>query len=243
MEWIYQLLGSLGYHHPLHPPLVHPVIGMVMGAFVFQLLATIRNNPQLATTARHCATLALCALIPAAAAGLMDWQHNLAGAWLFPIKIKLCLAGALLVALGSCFAVQRRAQVGSWLGIVCYGLPLLIVVALGYFGGELVYAKPAKGAQAATADVQAGERLFLQHCSACHPSGENVLKPALAPRRAPQLADERTFLSYLRHPHARDGTDTVMPAFPVDKLADSEAGQIRRYILDVLRQQPGGTPG
>ena len=240
MDWVYQFLGSLGYHHPLHPPLVHLVVGMAMGAFIFHLLATIRNSPQLAATARHCNALALYALLPVAAAGFMDWQHNFAGAWLFPIKMKLFLAGALLVALGSCFALQRRSLVGAGLGIVCYGLPLLMVVALGYFGGELVYAKPAKpakGASMATADQQAGERLFRQHCSACHPNGENVLKPALAPRSAPQLAADKTFLSYLRKPHARDGTDTVMPAFLEDKLSDREAGQIRSYMLEIFRQQ------
>jgi mono/diheme cytochrome c family protein len=233
-------LGSLGYHHPLHPPLVHLVVGMVMGAFIFHLLGTIRNSPQMAMTARHCSTLALCVVIPVAAVGVMDWQHNFAGAWLFPIKMKLFLAGALLAALGICFAKQRGSMVGSGLGLVCYGLPLLMVVALGYFGGELVYAKPAKpakGAGMATADQQAGERLFRQHCSACHPHGENVLKPALAPSRAPQLAAEKTFLSYLRNPHARDGTDTVMPAFPADKLSDGEAGQIRSYMLEIFRQQ------
>jgi mono/diheme cytochrome c family protein len=240
MDWVYQLLGSLGYHHPLHPPLVHLVVGMAMGAFIFHLLGSLRNSPQLAVTARHCNTLALCALIPAAAAGLMDWQHNFAGAWLFPIKMKLFLAGALLVALGICFVMHRRSMVGARFGLLCYGLPVLMVVALGYFGGELVYAKPAKpakGAGMATADQLAGERLFRQHCSACHPNGENVLKPALAPRRAPQLATEETFLSYLRKPHARDGTDTVMPAFPADKLSDAEAGQIRGYMLEVFQKQ------
>jgi mono/diheme cytochrome c family protein len=236
MEWLYQSLGSLGYHHPLHPPTVHLPIGMVIGTFIFHILATLRRSSQLEITARHCSTLALCTLLPVAAVGLLDWQHNYAGAWLFPIKMKLLLAGLLLVVLVICFIGQRRSTAGQGFRMACYGLPLLLVAALGYFGGELVYGAPQKIAKAESADLQEGERLFRLKCSTCHPNGENAMKPALAPRRAPQLADDKTFLSYLRHPKARDGTETVMPAFPEDKLSDGEARQIRRYVLEGLRQ-------
>jgi len=35
IELFYQVLGRMGYTHPLHPTLTHIVVGMVMGAFLF----------------------------------------------------------------------------------------------------------------------------------------------------------------------------------------------------------------
>jgi mono/diheme cytochrome c family protein len=236
MEWFYQLLAVLGYQHPLHPPLVHLPIGMVMGAFIFHLVATLRKSSQLETTARHCGTLALCALLPVSVVGYLDWQHRYAGAWLLPIKMKLLLAGILLMVLGVCFARRHHRIPGLRFSMACYALPLLLVAALGYFGGELVYGTLPKATKAEVVSASAGEPLFQRNCAGCHPNGENPLKPALAPRNAPQLADEKAFLEFLRHPKARDGSDSRMPAFPEDKLTDGEARQIRRYVLEVLRR-------
>ena len=74
-DYIYQTLTNFGYNHPVHPTLTHVPIGMVMGAFIFVLIAVMTRKKNLAQTARHCSVLALIAAVPTALLGLMDWQH------------------------------------------------------------------------------------------------------------------------------------------------------------------------
>src|SRR4030067_1074900 len=99
IESIYQTLAKFGYAHPLHPTLTHLPIGMVMGAFFFALAALIFRRTNLSQSASHCAVLALIAAGPTVLLGLMDWQHFYGGALLFPIKMKLVLAGILIIFL------------------------------------------------------------------------------------------------------------------------------------------------
>jgi uncharacterized membrane protein len=237
MDWLYQVLASVGYHHPLHPPLVHLPIGMVIGALLFQSLAAIRKAPYLENTARHCSAVALVALPVAVIGGFLDWNHYYAGAWLLPVKIKMFLASALLGVLVCGVWMQRRSTLKSWHLVVLYGLPLLLVAGLGYFGGELVYATSRQTAGVQVAGHQMGEQLFRTNCGSCHPDGGNTLKPTMPLRSAPQVADERVFVEYLRNPKAREGATTLMPAFSQDRLSDGEALQIRRYVIEVLRPQ------
>ncbi len=147
------------------------------------------------------------------------------------------LAGALLGALVGCLMVPRRTALKSQYLMVLYGVPLLLVAGLGYFGGELVYANSRRIDGVRTASQVAGEQSFRTNCGSCHPDGGNTLKPTLPLRSAPQLADERVFGEYLRNPKARDGANTLMPAFSQDRLSDGEALQIRRYVIEVLRPQ------
>lgn len=236
MEWLYQGLAFLGYHHPLHPPLVHLPIGMVIGALLFHLLAVVKKKPNLESTSRHCSTLALAALPVAAIGGLLDWHHFYAGAWLLPIKIKMFLAGALLAVLvGGVFMQHRSTSRSPYLGVL-YGLALLLAAGIGYFGGELVYGNSRRPAGLSVASQSRGKELFRAHCGGCHPDGENTMKPTLPLRSAPQLADEHVFLGYLRDPKARDGSPTLMPPFAQDRLSDEEAMQIRRYVIEGLRR-------
>jgi uncharacterized membrane protein len=235
MDWLYQVLASVGYRHPLHPPFVHLPIGMVMGALLFQLLAILSRATYYETTARHCIALALIALPLAVMAGLLDWHQFYAGAWLLPVKIKMIMAGVLLGALVGCLMVPRWTTLKSQYLMALYGVPLLLVAGLGYFGGELVYGNSRRTDGVRTASQVAGEQSFRTNCGSCHPDGGNTLKPKLPLRGAPQLTDERVFVEYLRNPKARDGATTLMPAFPKDRLSDGEALQIRRYVIEVLR--------
>jgi len=83
MESFYQTLARIGYTHPLHPTLTHLVMGLVMGAFIFILIAAFFRRESLARTAWHCIILAVIALLPTAVLGYADWQHSFAGDLIF----------------------------------------------------------------------------------------------------------------------------------------------------------------
>lgn len=242
IEFFYKILTAIGYTHPIHAPTTHIPVGMVIGAFIFGVVSWKFKKDTLARTAHHCIILALLALLPTVIAGIMDWQHYYAGVWLFPIKMKLPLASLLLILLVFGLSAGYRAEGISKRALIIYALCLLNVTALGYFGGELAYsgrapAKPSESAQSpVTAEVEAGATLFKQTCGACHPKGGNSIKQNLPLKRAPQLVNFETFLAYIQSPKARDGSTTVMPAFPADKLSDQQARDIYQYIVEVLEE-------
>ena len=242
IEFLYNSLAKVGYTHPIHPAVTHLTVGMVIGAFLFGIVAWKLRHQGLARTAHHCIILALLAVFPTVLSGLMDWQHYYGGAWLFPIKMKLPLAGLLLILLVFALSAGSRAESISKRALIIYALCLVNVTALGYFGGELAYggrapAKPGDSAKlTVTADVEAGANLFNQTCSACHPNGGNSIKQNLPLITAPQLVNFETFLSYIRSPKARDGSQTLMPSFSPEKLSDQQAREVYQYIVKVLEK-------
>ena len=139
MESVYQTLAKIGYTHPLHPTLTHLVMGLVMGAFIFVLIAMFFRRESLARTAWRCMVLALIALLPTAVLGYADWQHRFAGDLIFPITMKLILAGLLLVLLVVAIVMGFRTENWSKNVVTIYAVCLVVVIGIGYFGGELVY--------------------------------------------------------------------------------------------------------
>ena len=169
LNQIYETLARLGYHHPIHPPLTHLPVGLVMGAFLFVLASWIFNRKSLARSARHCIALALLALVPAALFGFMDWRHFYAGALLSPIRIKMGLAVALAVLLLAAWAFSRKEERIKGRLIVVFGLCLATVSVLGFFGGELVYGvRAGTAASGDTPQIGQGADLFVQKCALCH---------------------------------------------------------------------------
>jgi len=236
IELFYQILGTIGYTHPVHPTLTHVVMGLVIGAFVFGFVSWMRGHTTLVPTARHCLILALITLFPTVLFGYMDWQHYYAGGWLFAIKMKLILACILLVLLSVVVISKSTTERGTINIVLLYGLCLLTVIALGYFGGELVYGSRTKEAAPDAPDIQAGAELFTTSCSACHPDGGNIFKASLPLKEAPQLTDFNTFLAYIRSPKARDGAQTSMPSFGAGKISDQQANELYQYIIQVLQK-------
>ena len=175
-EFMYQSLANFGYNHPIHPTLTHVPIGMVMGAFIFVLIAVITRKTNLAQTARHCSVLALIAAVPTALLGLMDWQHFYGGSLLFPIKMKLILAGILIVFLALAVIFGFFGETFSKLVISLYALCLFSVIGLGYFGGELVYGTKTPAAEVAEGPAAEGAMVFQQNCSACHLTDSTATK-------------------------------------------------------------------
>lgn len=169
MNWIYETLSRVGYHHPLHPAVTHIPVGLVIGAFLFSLAAWILNRESLSQSAKHCIILALLAVPPVALLGFMDWQHFYAGASLPPIRIKMMLAAALAVLLLVAWGASRKENRNMSRRTVVYGMCLITVIALGFFGGELVYGvRDVATASVDTPMVRQGADLFGSQCSLCH---------------------------------------------------------------------------
>ncbi len=185
-ENITRFLASIGYRHPIHPVLVHLPLGMVIGAFLFALLAVVFKKGTFANSSRHCLFLALVALPPTALLGYVDWQQRLGGASLLAIKMKFILAAVLFVLL-LLSAFSGRGEKGtSAKNLAILALSLVVAAGIGYFGGELVYGGKAAGAgitkaptaegrgRAATAaneardTVSQGAALFEERCAMCH---------------------------------------------------------------------------
>ena len=170
MESVYQVLAKIGYTHPLHPTLTHLVMGLVMGAFIFVLIAAFFRRESLARTAWRCMVLALVALLPTAVLGYADWQQRFAGDLIFPITMKLILAGLLLVLLVVAIVMGFRAENWSRNIVFIYIVCLVVVIGIGYCGGELVYGKRAPKAEPKEGLVSEGAVVFNESCFACHHS-------------------------------------------------------------------------
>jgi hypothetical protein len=100
--------------------------------------------------------------------GYADWQHRFAGDLIFPITMKLILAGLLLVLLIVAIVMGFRTENWSRNVVIIYAVCLVVVIGIGYFGGELVYGKRAPTAAAEEGLVTEGAVVFNQGCSACH---------------------------------------------------------------------------
>jgi uncharacterized membrane protein len=237
IDWLYRTLADLGYTHPIHPPMTHLPIGLVIGALVFAVGARALRRPNLAVTGRHCIALALIMVIPTMLLGFLDWQHFYAGAWILPIKMKLGLAFLLLVLLIGAAIQGRRVQRRSRGFPFIYFLCALNVMALGYYGGQLVFGARIATEPGRLKEKQVSAAQFTGHCSSCHPKGGNAIKPNFPLRSAPQLRDFTTFLAYIRSPKARDGSETVMPPFPPEKLTDEQAKEIYNYVITTFQKR------
>jgi uncharacterized membrane protein len=228
---VYEFLARLGYTHPIHPTEVHMPIGLVVGAFVFVWIAVLFHRQKFALTARHCVILAAIWVFPTMLFGIMDWQHYYAGAMLFPIKVKMILAPALTILLWIAVILGYKKGGENKAVVAIYCVCFLIVVALGYFGGQLTYG--SKG-PAPPENVKAGAKVFSANCMGCHPHGANILKPNLPLRTAPQLAEFKSFEKFIRDPKMPDGSTGVMPAFVPAKISDQQARELYEYIQQVI---------
>ena len=169
---IYQFLDRIGYPHPIHPTEVHMPIGLIVGALVFRIAAMLFRRPALAQAAHYCTILAFIFLFPTILFGFMDWQHFYAGAWLHPIKIKLFLAAVLIAWISAGLFIAYKRGIESRFVMLNYSVSFLLVVVLGYFGGDLVYGGERPKAPES---YLAGMKVFNENCAACHPKGGNVV--------------------------------------------------------------------
>ncbi|MFQ5484571.1 MAG: c-type cytochrome [Desulfobacterales bacterium] len=169
IDSLYQTLSKIGFAHPLHPPITHLSLGLIIGGFIFAVVALVFNKKSFLQTARHCMVLALIGLGPTVLIGLADWQHYYGGALLFPITMKMILAAVLVVCLSVAVKLGLRKEYGPMRVIPVYTLCLMAAIGIGYFGGELVYGtRPAAGNVRLNPVAGKGAALFSESCSVCH---------------------------------------------------------------------------
>jgi uncharacterized membrane protein len=228
---VYEFLARLGYTHPIHPTEVHMPIGLVVGALIFAYVAVIFNRRQLENTVRYCIILAFIWLFPTMLFGYMDWQHFYLGAWLFPIKVKITLAFTLTVLLLIAILIGRKKGAGSKEALAIYTLCFLVVVVLGYYGGELTYGSKTTPA---SVEYSTGEKIFTANCSVCHPKGENAIIPNLPLVGSPNLSSFDTFLAFVRDPKLPNGKSGPMPPIIPSKLSDKQLNELYGYIINEL---------
>jgi len=230
----YAFLHSWGYPHPVHPPIAHMPIGLVTGALVFGFIALLLRRPLFGWSARHCLILAWLFWFPTVLFGIMDWQYFFAGAWLFPIFMKLILAGVLFILLSVGILIYRNPERELWGPVTIYALCFCCVVGLGWYGGSLVF-----GGRTLTApkEFKVGMHIFEANCSGCHPHGGNTLTPNLPLLGSPALTDYHTFLTFIRNPKMPDGAKGIMPAFPEKKISQAQAEQLYQYLTKVLSKR------
>ena len=231
IETIYSLLEKIGYIHPVHPPFTHGPIGAVFVAFFLGLAALLWRRQNLLLSAYHAVIIAFILLIPTVLAGIMDWQHYYSGAWIFPIKMKIALATSLFILLSITLIVYQIKDVRPSILMLLFTLCLFNVMGLGYFGGQLVYEGRIP---AVSEEFMEGQKIFVNHCSGCHPNGGNILFPNLPLRTAPQLISYQTFIEFVRNPTLPNGSKGPMPAFTQNKLSDEKAEELYSYIVHGL---------
>ena len=234
IESIYQTLAKIGFTHPLHPPATHLPAGLIIGGFVFALIAWIFNRKNLAQTARHCFILAFVMAIPTILLGLMDWQHRFGGAYLFEIKMKLVLAGILLFLLLVAMVYAALSGTFTKILVAIYLLCLVTVVGLGYFGGELVYGTKTGTAAETEGLAGTGAALFKQNCTACHltdstatkvgPGLKGIFQQDKFPVSGLSVSDEN-FRKQLVTPFGK------MP--PFGQLSDQEVNALLEYLKTI----------
>lgn len=227
-DFFYNFLQKIGFTHPPHPPLTHMPIGLVVGGFFLGFIALLVRRSNLAMSARHCLVLALIFLFPVVLMGYTDWQRFFAGAWLFPIKMKIAFSGVLLVLLVIGIVLDYLEISGPKSRLAIHALCLFTVVALGYYGGQLVIGGKCPEPPP---ELSGGAKLYETFCGGCHPNGGNILNPKLPVIGAPQLKGFDAFLAFNRHPRRPDGSPGIMPAFPPEKLPDQQMLELYHYIF------------
>lgn len=215
IDFLYLALEKIGYDHPLHPPLAHVPVGIIVGLLIVTLIALLSRRRSFVQSAHHpFIIISFIAVFPVALFGITDWLYFYNGAWLFPIKIKLVLTGILLVLLGTGAFVTRKGTGASAAVFLIYLSCFFTMGALGYLGADLIFAQPANR-QAPGISLQAS-KMYETRCGTCHPDATLL-------SRSRYSASFTAFRSFLKKPSAG------MPPFP--DLSDDQIMKMYHFIL------------
>jgi uncharacterized membrane protein len=151
---LYSILNLFGYGHPLHPVVVHLVIGPTIAMVIFALVAWLFKKPVFWKTARQLNVLSFIMWFPAVTIGVLDWQHFYGGSpAMTEILWKSIGAGLLFLILLGNILLFRKLQPESRVHLVFYLAAAVTVGFVGLMGGNIVYgsgkAEAASSAEAA----------------------------------------------------------------------------------------------
>ena len=242
IDSLYQFVTKIGFPDPLHAPITHIPIGLVIGAFLFLVVAVVFARKNLLTTARHVSILAFLFVFPTILFGVFDWLHFFKGAMIPPIRMKMILASSLLVLLAAGIILGSEVRLHAVPMVAIYGLAFVAVVGLGWYGARLVYGgwsgssaqAPSQAGKTVLAAAPAGQKIYADNCSACHPNGGNVVVAELPLKTSKKIANLAAFTTFIRSPKMPDGSEGGMPAFPADQINNEQAGDLFKYIASAL---------
>jgi len=143
MDFINRVIHALTELHPTHPMLVHFPIALTGAAFLFILLAHLRNNASLEQAAFANIVLASLGTIAAGITGYLDNLENYLGD--APnASTKITLAIVLFILTTGISIVRYRNpdlfQRGNrFLYIASYGVSFAIALVLAFLGGVILY--------------------------------------------------------------------------------------------------------
>ena len=225
IDFIFQAFGKMGYTHPLHPPITHLPMGLLVAAFIFALVALLFQRTILPSLSYdRIILLAIIFAFPTIFLGYADWQHHYYGAWLHPIKVKFVLSGVFLILLFVGLIYGRKAGGESKGALAIYALCFLSVTGLGFYGAQLSLEEKPVAPTEAVNRFQAGEKLFATNCSSCHPQKSDIFN-------SPQFVNLSTFLAFMRNPVGPRGTPSKMPPFLADKITDDQGLKLYQYLV------------
>ena len=154
-DLIYGLLGIFGMGHPMHPVIVHMVIGPVIAVFFFFCIALWFKKPGLFKAAHWLTIFALVFWFFTVGMGVIDWIYfyGASGA-MVEIAIKFALAGVLLftLILAIYLKAKQRVKENSPILLIIYLISVLLCVGLGLKGGDIVYGEKKAGSESAKGD-------------------------------------------------------------------------------------------
>ena len=135
---------------------------------------------------------------------------------------------------------QRRAGLFSLRGLSCCVIAILLI---GFLGCRRETAQNRVAGRAASRPrpvpvlqgrYRAGEALFRQYCSPCHPDGGNVTDPHRTLRgsvlRTKRIDRPEDVVRIMRHPTSR------MIRFDEETLSDRDALAIGEYVLSAFSE-------
>lgn len=137
VTFIYKTLESIGFTHPLHPAITHLPMGMIMGGFIFALLAF--RKEALWKSAHYSFIVALVFAPPTIILGIMDWLYRYRGNMDTLFTLKFIFAGTLLIVLSAAVYLGQQEKRNDKLLFVMYLLSLFNAIALGFTGGAIAY--------------------------------------------------------------------------------------------------------
>lgn len=83
------------------------------------------------------------------------------------------------------------------------------------------------------ADLDKGKKLFLRHCSFCHPGGKNVIRPSKNLKRKTLIKNGITSPEDIVQKMRRPGPG--MPVFSERRISPEDALSIAHYVWETFK--------